>query len=85
MLIEFDINTTIEHDARQYVIAMLQISIHNWAQCYQVNTRQKIVKSKLRLCFDRDELYSFFLMTFDHSDYHSDLVKMSLIQDLNNR
>lgn len=85
MLIEFEINPHIDHETRQYIIAMLQLSIHNWSERYQLTTQQKLVKNRLRLCLSRDELYSFFLMTFDHSDYFDSLVEMTLVKDLNNR
>jgi len=84
MYIEFVFEPTIEQDIKFFVMGLIQLEIYNWAKKYQITTQQKTVKNRHRLCFDRDELYSFFLMTFDFNNY-SHLVELKLVKDLNNR
>lgn len=84
MYLEFSIESTVDQDISYYVMSLIQLEIYNWARQYQVATQQKTVKNRHRLCFDRDELYSFFLMTFDFHNY-SHVVKLNLIKDPNNR
>jgi CRISPR/Cas system CSM-associated protein Csm4 (group 5 of RAMP superfamily) len=84
MLIEFAIIDSSDHSQikKIYLLSMIQSKISEWRDIYGIETDEKTVKYRHRLCFFDEKHYSFFLMTFDLAEYNH-LVSMRLVQDRN--
>jgi hypothetical protein len=83
MYIEFEVDRTLDKSSQRYIIGMISLSIYHWAEKYHLTAQQKHVKNRLKLSLCRDDLYSFFLMTFDYLHYSQ--ARMTVVQDPNNR
>ena len=64
MYLEFHIS---EDDdlVSQFKLLRLRQKLVEWRQKWHINYSSKTHKRTLRVAFDQDEIYSFFLMTWD--------------------
>lgn len=63
MLIEFDITPGIGHD-RYPTAGIIADELEAWSEQYQTPIQYKLRKNTLILCFENDETYTFFGLTF---------------------
>ena len=63
-------------------LLMIRHHIVEWANKYQINYTEKTVKYTHRLCFDSDEFYDFFALTFPQT--HG-FLQYRILVDLNNK
>lgn len=84
MFIEFSYNNK-NRDNYYWLLEKTHQYLGEWSRQYQINFTKKVVKYSLRLCFDDDKYYDFFMMTFDRElfDYYE--INLKLISDPNNR
>lgn len=64
MLIEFTVAHSNGWTASSRA-GMIADELEKWSEQYQIPIRYKLHKSILTLCFDNDEIYTFFGLTFD--------------------
>lgn len=62
MFIQFDL----EYDCD---LARVTDDIAAWSQVHNVQHRVKLVKNCLRLTFDEDKIYTWFMATWCHEQY----------------
>ena len=69
MYIEFRLPTGAGGMAAGHASAMLKRNIATWAAKYNIEYKTKIVKYTLRLCFESEQYYAFFQLSWnpDHS------------------
>ena len=79
MYVEFRIPR--EHYLAGPALLSIRHSIVEWASQYQVPYTEKTIKYTHRLCFDKDELYDFFALTFPQGRF----LQYRIISDLNNK
>lgn len=63
-------------------LLLLRRSIVDWAQKYQIPYTEKTIKYTHRVCFDKDEFYSFFAMTYPQTE---SFFRYRIVTDLNNK
>jgi hypothetical protein len=63
-------------------LLLLRRSILDWAQKYQIPYTEKTIKYTHRVCFESDEFYSFFAMTYPQTEH---FLRYRIITDLNNK
>ena len=78
MYVEFKLPDTITGAS----LLLLRRSICDWANKYQVPYTEKTIKYTHRVCFNDDEHYSFFAMTYPQTDY---FLQYRIVVDLNNK
>jgi len=79
MYVEFAIPNT---EFAGSTLLLIRYYIVKWAEQYGISYTEKTIKHTHRVCFDRDEYYSLFSLTFVPS---SELVQFRIIVDLNNK
>lgn len=67
MYIEFQLPTGAGGIAAQYTLSLLTRNLNAWRNRYNISYTRKIHKYTVRVTFDNDETYSFFVMTWNPS------------------
>ena len=65
MLIEFDLPQGASGQAALYTLSYLKFDLGSWSIRYQIPVTQKTVKYIHRVCFEKDEHYTLFAMTWE--------------------
>jgi hypothetical protein len=63
-------------------LLLLRRSILDWSEKYQIPYTEKTIKYTYRVCFDKDESYSFFAMTYPQTRH---FLQYRIVSDLNNK
>ena len=79
MYVEFQIPR--EHYLAGPALLTIRHNIVTWSAQYQIAFTEKTIKYTHRLCFDKDELYDFFALTFPQGRF----LQYRIISDLNNK
>ena len=79
MYVEFELPKA-EHAGP--ALLLIRHSVLVWAQKHELNYTEKTIKYTHRVCFDDDEYYTLFALTFDRSN---PLLQFRVIVDLNNK
>jgi len=84
MFIEF-LYKNKNRDNYYWLLEKTYLYLSEWSRRYQINFTKKVVKHSLRICFEHDKYYDFFMLTFDREllDYYE--IDLKLISDPNNR
>jgi len=65
MFIEFELPNGAGGMATGYALSQLQTEINNWAGQYGVKYKTKLHKYTFRLCFENNEQYTFFQLSWN--------------------
>ena len=80
MYVEFKLPRE-NYKAGPYLLTIRR-TIVNWAARYQIPYTEKTVKYTHRLCFESDQHYDFFALTFPQTH---EALHFRIISDLNNK
>lgn len=84
MFIEFYLPEGVQGQIAASMYHLVREDLDKWSNRYNVSYRCKHVKYRLRVTFDRDQDYSFFVTTWNPQDLVK-RIKFRVITDLNNR
>lgn len=65
-----------------YVLAKIKEQVEHWSQTHNIPYTSKTIKYTHRICFDRDELYTFFSITWNPKGASP---QWRIVSDLNNK
>lgn len=85
MYIEFKLPVDQGAAFAEFYNHILNQELNNWSDKYHVPYRVKLVKGKQRISFDDDNLYSFFVTTWNpkNKKFLQQLFQYSLIEPMN--
>ncbi len=63
-------------------LLLLRRSILDWSEKHQIPYTEKTIKYTYRVCFEKDESYSFFAMTYPQTRH---FLQYRIVSDLNNK
>ena len=63
-------------------LLLLRRSILDWSEKHQIPYTDKTIKHTYRVCFDQDESYSFFALTYPQTQH---FLQYRIVSDLNNK
>ena len=78
MYIEFKLPETITGAS----LLLLRRSMLDWSEKHQIPYTDKAIKYTYRVCFDKDESYSFFALTYPQTEH---FLQYRIVVDLNNK
>lgn len=85
MLIEFQLPMGAGGMAAAHALGIIRQELRAWSKKYQISYTEKTVRYTHRVCFDQDEHYSFFALTWHPKGQPTTWLKFQLISDRNNR
>lgn len=85
MLIEFQLPSRGAGMATAHALGLLKQELRAWSKKYNIEYTEKTVRYTHRVCFDDDENYSFFAVTWRPKGQPVYWLNFKIIVDRNNR
>ena len=85
MYIEFQLPNGSAGQAAAHSLTIIRRALAAWSQKYNIQYTEKTIKYTHRVCFEDDNQYSFFAMTWNPDRKYYALGKWRIISDLNNK
>ena len=85
MYIEFHLPKGSAGQAAAHSLTIIRRALVAWSQKYNIQYTEKTIKYTHRVCFEDDNQYSFFAMTWNPDRKYYALGKWRIISDLNNK
>jgi hypothetical protein len=85
MYIEFRLPEGASGQSPAHALLVIRRAIIDWSQKYNIPYTEKTIKHTHRVCFDSDEYYTFFGLTWVPRADYPNWTTYRLITDLNNK